>query len=123
MQKTKIFYGWWVVAACFVLCFLFAGAGFYSFSIFIKPLENAFGWDRAAISLTMSIHFIIGGLMGILWMINAIGGALGTYASGLIYDYTGAYQYALYLFIAAYIVAISEIFLAGKRKPDGRRNA
>jgi sugar phosphate permease len=64
MQKTKIFYGWWVVAACFVLCFLFAGAGFYSFSIFIKPLENEFGWDRAAISLTMSIHFIIGGLMG-----------------------------------------------------------
>ena len=64
MQKTTIFYGWWVVAACFVLCFLFAGAGFYSFSIFIKPLENEFGWDRAAISLTMSIHFIIGGLMG-----------------------------------------------------------
>jgi sugar phosphate permease len=64
MQKAKIFYGWWVVAACFVLCFLFAGAGFYSFSIFIKPLENEFGWDRAAISLTMSIHFIIGGLMG-----------------------------------------------------------
>ncbi|CAB1083197.1 hypothetical protein D1AOALGA4SA_10775 [Olavius algarvensis Delta 1 endosymbiont] len=64
MQKTKIFYGWWVVAACFVLCFLFAGAGFYSFSIFIKPLENEFGWDRAAVSLTMSIHFIIGGLVG-----------------------------------------------------------
>lgn len=64
MQQTKIFYGWWIVAACFVLCFLFAGAGFYSFSIFIKPLENEFGWDRAAISLTMSIHFIIGGLMG-----------------------------------------------------------
>ena len=64
MQKAKIFYGWWVVAACFVLCFLYAGAGFYSFSIFIKPLENEFGWDRAAISLTMSIHFIIGGLMG-----------------------------------------------------------
>jgi len=50
MQKTKIFYGWWIVAACFVLCFLFAGAGFFSFSIFIKPLENKFGWDRAAIS-------------------------------------------------------------------------
>ena len=64
MQKTTIFYGWWVVAACFVLCFLFAGAGFYSFSIFIKPLESEFGWDRAAISLTMSIHFIIGGMMG-----------------------------------------------------------
>ena len=64
MQKTKIFYGWWIVAACFALCFLFAGAGFYSFSIFIKPLENDFGWDRAAISLTMSIYFIVAGLMG-----------------------------------------------------------
>jgi sugar phosphate permease len=64
MRKTTIFYGWWIVAACFVLCFLFAGAGFYSFSIFIKPLENEFGWDRAAISLTMSIYFIVGGLMG-----------------------------------------------------------
>jgi sugar phosphate permease len=63
-QRTKIFYGWWIVAACFVLCFLFAGAGFYSFSIFIKPLEKEFGWDRADISLTMSIHFIVGGLIG-----------------------------------------------------------
>ncbi len=63
-MKKEIFYGWWIVAACFLLAFLFAGAGFYSFSIFIKPLENEFGWDRAAISLTMSIHFILGGLMG-----------------------------------------------------------
>jgi len=63
-MKMKIFYGWWIVAACFLLAFLFAGAGFYSFSIFIKPLENEFGWDRAAISLTMSLHFILGGLMG-----------------------------------------------------------
>lgn len=63
-MKKEIFYGWWIVAACFLLAFLFAGAGFYSFSIFIRPLENEFGWDRAAISLTMSIHFILGGLMG-----------------------------------------------------------
>jgi sugar phosphate permease len=63
-MKKEIFYGWWIVAACFLLAFLFAGAGFYSFSIFIKPLENEFGWDRAAISLTMSIHFVLGGLMG-----------------------------------------------------------
>ena len=61
-------------------------------------------------------------LLGILWMVNAMGGAVGTYASGLIYDYTGAYQYALYLFIAAYLVAISGILLAGKPMPDDKRN-
>lgn len=64
MPDTKIFYGWYIVGACFLLCFLFAGAGFYSFSIFIEPIEKQFGWDRAAISLTMSIYLVTGGLMG-----------------------------------------------------------
>ncbi|WP_054032165.1 MFS transporter [Desulfatitalea tepidiphila] len=64
MSDTRIFYGWYIVAACFALCFLFAGAGFYSFSVFIKPIENEFGWERSAISLTMSIYLIVGGLMG-----------------------------------------------------------
>ena len=64
MHKANIFYGWWIVAAGFILLFLFAGAGFYSFSIFIKPLEDDFGWPRASIALTMSIYFIIGGCVG-----------------------------------------------------------
>lgn len=64
MVPRNIFYGWYIVAACFLLCFLFAGAGFYSFSIFIEPIEKEFGWNRAAISLTMSIYLITGGLMG-----------------------------------------------------------
>lgn len=63
-QKSEIFYGWRIVAGCFVLLFLMAGAGFYSFSIFIKPLEDDFGWSRASISLTMSIYFILSGLTG-----------------------------------------------------------
>jgi hypothetical protein len=85
-MKKEIFYGWWIVAACFLLAFLFAGAGFYSFSIFI----------------------------------NALGGALGTYASGLIYDYLGSYQYALYGFMASYLTATIAIFLAGKPDPYSR---
>jgi sugar phosphate permease len=63
-SNRKLFYGWRIVAAGFVLLFLFAGAGFYSFSIFIKPLEDEFGWPRASIALTMSIYFIIGGCAG-----------------------------------------------------------
>jgi len=63
-KKAEIFYGVWIVMASFVLLFLFAGAGFYSFSIFIKPLEATFGWSRAAISLAMSIYMIIHGICG-----------------------------------------------------------
>jgi sugar phosphate permease len=58
LRTGNTFYGWRIVAGGFVLLFLYAGAGFYSFSIFIKPLEEAFGWSRAAISLTMSIYMI-----------------------------------------------------------------
>ncbi len=64
-QRTdRVFYGVWVVAACFVLLFLFAGAGFYSFSIFIEPLEAEFGWKRSAISLAMSLYMVVHGLVG-----------------------------------------------------------
>lgn len=63
MPFKNIYYGWYIVAACFLLCFLFAGAGFYSFSIFIRPIENDFGWSRSSIALTMSIYLIVSGLM------------------------------------------------------------
>ena len=61
--KQSIYYGWWIVVCCFSLLFLFAGAGFYSFSIFIKPLESTFGWSRSEISLAMTIYMIVHGSM------------------------------------------------------------
>ncbi|MCP4752597.1 MAG: MFS transporter [Proteobacteria bacterium] len=64
MKKKGVYYGWWVVIASFFLLFLFAGAGFYSFSIFIKPLEESFGWSRSQISFAMSLYLIIHGLCG-----------------------------------------------------------
>ncbi len=64
LSKNGFYYGWWNVIASFAVLFVFAGAGFYSFSIFIRPLENHFGWGRAEIVLTMSIYFIVGGLVG-----------------------------------------------------------
>jgi MFS transporter, OFA family, oxalate/formate antiporter len=60
--QAKIYYGWWIVAASFILLFLYAGAGFYSFSIFIQPLENAFGWSRSQISLAISIYLLVHGI-------------------------------------------------------------
>jgi sugar phosphate permease len=63
-QNRGVFYGVWITAGCFILLFLFAGAGFYSFSIFIKPLEDEFGWSRSAISLAMSIYMILHGVAG-----------------------------------------------------------
>lgn len=74
MGRGKLFYGWYIVIACFLLCMLFAGSGFYSFSIFITPIENDFGWSRGAISFTMSIYLVVSGLMA-----PAIGKIIGRF--------------------------------------------
>jgi len=58
---NRIFYGWRIVAACFILLFCFGGAGFYSFSIFIKPFEEYFGWGRSQIALAGSIFLLMNG--------------------------------------------------------------
>ena len=59
-----MFYGVWITLASFVLLFFTAGAGFYSFSVFIKPFEQAFGWNRAEISLAISIYMLTQGICG-----------------------------------------------------------
>jgi sugar phosphate permease len=63
-KKTGVFYGSWIVMAGFILLFLHSGAGFYSFSIFIRPFEETFGWSRAAVSFAMSIYFMVQGICG-----------------------------------------------------------
>ncbi len=49
MNGSKIFYGWFVVAACF-MALLIDGGTFSAFGVFFKPLENEFGWSRTVVS-------------------------------------------------------------------------
>ena len=58
LQKPTIFYGWWVVAACFVSMLFAGGATFYALPVFLKPLAQEFGWGRGEISAGISIAFI-----------------------------------------------------------------
>jgi len=60
----KMFYCWWIVAATFVIVFFGTGIAFYSFSVFIKPLEAHFGWGRTEISLAVALWALLYGLSG-----------------------------------------------------------
>lgn len=62
-KKPKIFYGYWIVVAAFFFSFVFSGCGFYAFSLFVKRLHTDFGWGRAEMNLTLTIFFLIGGMM------------------------------------------------------------
>lgn len=115
-EQEKIFYGVWIVVACFVLLFLFAGAGFYSFSIFIKSFENEFGWNRASVSLALSIYMIVHGICGpfVGYLTEKYGPqkvmtvfAVGSGATFILVSFT---QNLLYFYL---IYAILSIFTAG----------
>jgi MFS family permease len=53
--RPKLFYGWFVVIACWVIIFLQYGA---SFSLFFKPILEEFNWDRTTLSSVVSVGLI-----------------------------------------------------------------
>jgi MFS family permease len=63
-RRQKAFYGWWIVAATSVVIFFGTGIGFYSFGVFVKPLEAEFGWSRTAISGTIAVWALVYGFTG-----------------------------------------------------------
>lgn len=69
MKKPTIYYGWFVMAACFAVT-LTLGETNWSFGIFFKSLENEFGWSRAVTSSAYTF-FVFG--YGIS---NVVGGRL-----------------------------------------------
>jgi MFS family permease len=64
--RPGIYYGWYIVGACFVVLGVEAGAG-ATFPVFFKPLIDEFGWSRTALSGTVSIGLLVGGLATPLW--------------------------------------------------------
>ena len=54
-KKSRIFYGWYVLAASFLILFLNSG-GRFTIGIAFKPLIAEFGWSRSAVSLAVFLN-------------------------------------------------------------------
>jgi OFA family oxalate/formate antiporter-like MFS transporter len=52
----KVFYGWWIVCACFYISFYIGAIISYSFTAYIDPLVNEFGWSYTEVSFAMSLR-------------------------------------------------------------------
>src|SRR6476469_1502246 len=62
-QGRRIHYGWVAVGITFVALIVAAGVRSVP-GILIVPLEREFGWERATISLAVSINLLLYGLIG-----------------------------------------------------------
>ncbi len=52
----KIFYGWWIVLACFIIALYVTGIVVASFTAFFEPLVEEFGWSYTQISFATSLR-------------------------------------------------------------------
>jgi MFS family permease len=55
--SSRIFYGWYVLAASFLLLF-FQSGGRFSFGIMFKPMAAELGWNRTSISSTYFLNTV-----------------------------------------------------------------
>lgn len=64
-NKPRIFYGYILVAAAFLIILLTYGSRL-SFGVFFKPMASELQWSRALLSGAMTIAILVQGLWGIL---------------------------------------------------------
>ena len=57
-RGPRVFYGWYVLAASFVILFLNTG-GRSIIGLMVKPMANEFGWSRAAISSAVFLNMAV----------------------------------------------------------------
>jgi MFS family permease len=60
-KPPSIFYGWWVVAACFLIAVYTSGVVSSGFTAFFQPIATEFNWSYTTVSLASSLrHMEIG---------------------------------------------------------------
>lgn len=117
--RRRIFYGWWILASCVLGLGIVNGISFWSFGLFIQPVEREFGWTRGDVSLGISLSLLVAGLTApaIGWFVDRRGprlailiGAAGTATTYVLLAATQT-LWQWYLFMALNGLARHLIFL------------
>lgn len=70
--RTRMFYGWWIVAAGFGTQTLNGALLFHAFGTYVVLLQDDFGWSRTALAGAFAMQRIESGMLGPIqgWMID-----------------------------------------------------
>ncbi len=99
--SERFFYGWFIVAILFLVSIIDGGFT-YTFSTFLKPLTEEFGWSRAETATAFSLYLLIGGLVLPVW--------------GWLVDHVGARWVFL---LSAVIDGVALLFLSAVQNLSG----
>ena len=83
-DKNRLFYGWVIVIAFFVICFVLYGVQF-SFGVFFKSIESEFQLSRAATSSIVSVNMVLVGISAFIagWALDRFGPRIVLFIMGL----------------------------------------
>jgi len=65
MPAERIFFGWKVVGATFVVAMFSFGVGFFGPAVILQTLHSTRGWAISTISASISTHFLFSALIGL----------------------------------------------------------
>ena len=73
-RGERFFYGWLIVGVLFFISIIDGGFT-YTFSTFLKPLTQEFGWSRAETATAFSLYLLVAGLVlpAWGWLIDHVG--------------------------------------------------
>ncbi|MBI2852210.1 MAG: MFS transporter, partial [Chloroflexi bacterium] len=63
-SRSRIFYGWWIVATAAFFNFVVSGTYTSGFTAFFTPLRTEFGWTSVETALGFSLQRLEGGIAG-----------------------------------------------------------
>jgi MFS family permease len=74
-RANAVFYGWWVVAAGFVVQLMNGALLFHSFTAYFVFLQAEFGWSRTTLAGAFSLTRVESGLLGPIegWLVDRFG--------------------------------------------------
>ncbi|MSQ40570.1 MAG: MFS transporter [Dehalococcoidia bacterium] len=61
-RRPRIFYGWWIVLATFLVIVWGWGTFFYGFCVLFNPIRKEFGWSATTTALAFSLRSVEAGI-------------------------------------------------------------
>jgi sugar phosphate permease len=105
----KIFFGWWVVLACFLIAFYRGGACLFGFTAFFEPIVEEFGWSYTQVSIAFSLHGLEMGILAPIvgFLVDRFGPRKLTFSGTLIVGFALillGMTNSLFMFYSAFIL-------------------
>ncbi|MEM9623479.1 MAG: MFS transporter [Pseudomonadota bacterium] len=108
----KIFYGWWIVAACAGVQWLAAVTWMHSYGAYVVMMQDEFGWSMSLLSLAFALTRLESGLLGPLqgWLVDRFGPRLILTIGTVIFSF-GFFVFSQVNSITTYFIAFVLIAL------------